>query len=109
MTVFLRSLHGPFKRRHNGEGRADEAVTWHFFGVRDDQSMGFWHLNYSVLKRTFAAASAKQTSGAPVTNPDLFIPDAPMLYGPTLTAILKSRLSPEDLAFAAAASLKARK
>lgn len=125
MTVFLRALWGPFGRT---AGTSLDQLTiywidWHFFGVREDESMGFWTLRFDVPKRKFSVSThpsfptAKKVKNAPrvrrgapilgpVVHPDAFMPSKPMVYGRTHLDILRPRLTAEDVALMTRAALR---
>lgn len=107
MTVFLRAVYGPFDRTEFGHPRTS-AIDWHFFGVREDNSMGHWTLRFDVQKRKFvcflSGCLSKQTRDA-LENPDAFVADRPMVHGKTYVEILRKRLSNADFASATAASI----
>ncbi|MBN9235126.1 MULTISPECIES: hypothetical protein [Phyllobacteriaceae] len=126
MTVFLRALYGPFGRSEDRVGQAVvnpphgwvRQVDWHFFGIREDNSMGRWCVRFKVREREWSAfalpmAEAIKVGGKwekPLLDPafvDAYVPDKPMLYGRTYLDILKPRLSKEDIAFAARLAMKA--
>lgn len=104
MTIFLRALWGPFGRE---ETRGCSQVDWHFFGIREDNTMGRWILRYEVATRKFKTfAQPMPTKPACDCNIDAFVPHRPMLHGRTFLDILLPRLSKEDLAAAVALSIR---
>lgn len=116
MTVFLRALWGPFGRDTNALRRdgiivvpATE-VNWYFFGIREDDTMGRWCLRWKVSERKFTAFALEMPpKAADPAFANAFVPDQPMIYGRTYLHILKSRLSPADLAMATALSIQGSK
>lgn len=129
LTVFLRALFGPFRRSVNHldfTGNIIGSIDWHFFGIREDNSVGFWTLRFDPRGRKFSSFSdpglptmeklreqeQKWTHWVPehkrlgsLTHPDAFVPDKPMVYGATYVAILRARLTEEDTAFMARVAL----
>lgn len=108
MTIFLRSLHGPFKRstdevrdKHGRLLRGPLNVDWHFFGIREDDTMGQWILRFDIRKRKYLIVNLPM-SGQPALPEfvNAFVPDRPMIHGRNYTAILRSRLSDDDVGFA---------
>ncbi|MGD9915728.1 MAG: hypothetical protein AB7S80_16750, partial [Rhizobiaceae bacterium] len=93
-------------------------LEWSFFGIREDNRMGHWTLRYQPEKRKFitmmsgcgdqSERNTRFNVGGPVEHPDAFVPDKPMVYGRTLTDIMKARLSADDIGSCAALSLGSR-
>lgn len=126
MTVFLRALWGPFGPFLEGEiytyggtlAQAATHVDWHFFGIREDNTMGRWTVRFTVNGRTFKTvnlpANSRVRAGKSwlelpkeVVHPDAFVPDRPMLRGATYLHILKPRLRNEDIALATRLAIEA--
>ena len=126
MTVFLRALYGPFGRSEDRVGQRGfnqphgwvRHVDWHFIGIREDNSMGCWCVRFEVHKRKWSAFATPLTESIrvggkpmkPEFDPafaDAFVPDKPMVYGPTYLAILKQRLSKDDIAYASRLAIDA--
>lgn len=125
MTVFLRALYGPFGRESNetwSVGRthkfAATQVDWHFFGIREDDSVGRWTVRFKIKERKWVAFAAPineeikvggvwQKAQLDPAYKDAFVPDKPMVYGRTYLDILKPRLSKEDIAFASRLAIEA--
>lgn len=107
MTVHLQALYGPFHRSlERTTGAGGEAVNWSFIGIREDGTVAHWTLALNIETRTFFVVVSQSRGLKPVPEcAHLFVPDKPMVYGPTITAILKARLSPDDRAFATRAAL----
>src|SRR5689334_5200703 len=114
VTVFLRALWGPFGAFEESGGFD---FDWHFFGIREDNTMGHWAARFHVPSRTWKTVNfpmdtalkidGKWTkAGAPAPAfIDAFVPDKPMVYGRTYLDILKPRLSQKDIADASRAVL----
>lgn len=119
MTVFLRAIYGPFGCLEERAGQRVvnpphgwvRQVDWHFFGIREDNTMGRWTVRFAPGTRIWSAFAAPMTESVRVGRElikaeldpafaDAFVPDQPMIYGPTYLAILKPRLSKEDIAYA---------
>lgn len=125
----IRKVYGPF-----GFEECNKAIPtahdlrWYFFGVCGDGEMSHWVLVYEVAKRKFRAANDGRDSpivgrhhrGAlidqgispdyqPSIHPRMFIEgDDSLTQEGRVTDILKSKLSPEDIAKATAASITRR-
>lgn len=109
MTVFLRALYGPFGP-HDGfmVGSVPINVEWGFIGIREDNRVGHWTLQFQPLQRKFVVYLSGADSKTPPEHLNAFVPDKPMVYGPTLVAIMRRRLSSTDTARCAALALAAR-
>lgn len=125
MTIFLRALYGPFGRdtdEHWSVGKtvrySATQVDWHFFGIREDNTVGRWTIRFKLMERKWIAFAASindevkvggvwQKGGFDPAFKDAFVPDKPMVYGRTYLEILKPRLSKEDVAFASRLALEA--
>lgn len=122
MTVFLRALYGPFGPDTNQSEQWDWStgqpvlryrgpvteIDWHFFGIRENNTIGRWTLRLKLSERkylAFADSSVNQPAAAGYEN--AFVPDKPMVYGPTYLAILKPRLSKEDIDLASRLAIEA--
>lgn len=105
MTVFLRALYGPF-------GPVDENthLDWFFFGIREDNTMGRWAVRFNILPRTWQTVNlpmARWAVSVEVVHPDAFVPDRPMLHGPTYLDILKPRIGKGGIALATRLAIEA--
>jgi hypothetical protein len=115
VTIFLRALYGPFGRqtnehvaRYGGHIIPATQVDWHFFGIREDNSMGRWAVRFTVKVRTWQIVNYSLPDKPAVSEfADAFVPDKPMVFGRTYLEILKPRLSKEDIAFASRLALEA--
>lgn len=105
MTVFLRALFGPFHRTAHRDH-----IDWHFFGVRDDNSMGRWTLRFETETRKYKLVTyPMDDKPALPEHRDMFVPNKPQVYGATYVDILKKRLTGDDIAFLTRTSLNRRK
>jgi hypothetical protein len=105
MTVFLRALYGPF-----GPFVEPGCIDWHFFGIREDDTTGRWAVRFAVKERTWKLVNFPMTgwaTGVEVVHPDAFVPDRPMLHGPTYLDILKPRFGKGGVALATRLAIKA--
>lgn len=113
MTVFLRALYGPF-----GPFEKGAEVDWHFFGIRENNTMGRWAVRFNMRDRTWKTVNFPMNEGIKVggkwvkaeVHPDFteaYVPPAPMIHGSTYLTILKPRLREEDIAFASRAAIEA--
>ena len=126
MTVFLRALYGPFGPFEERAGQLVVnpphgyvlRVDWHFFGIREDNTIGRWCLRFKVREREWSAFATPvdeimrvgKVRAKAETDPafvDAFVPDKPMIYGRTYLDILKPRLSEEDIAYASRITIEA--
>ena len=114
MTVFLRALWGPFHRetdmrvaRFGGHVIPATQIDWHFFGIREDNTMGRWTLRFRLSDRKYQIINYPMSDKpADPALVDTFVPDQPMIHGPTYLAVLKQRLSADDIAFASRLALE---
>jgi hypothetical protein len=115
MTVFLRALYGPFHRKtdevYTADGwllRGPRAIDWHFFGIRENNTVGRWSIRFDVEKRKFLVVNYPMGDKPALPDRlDAFVLDKPMVHGPTYLAILKAHLSKDDIAFASRLALEA--
>jgi len=126
MTVFLRALYGPFGPFEERPGRIVvnpphgyvAQVDWHFFGIRENNSVGRWAIRFEPPKRVWKCIPmpvdetvrvGKSWTKAEIDPAfaDAFVPDKPMVYGRTYLDILKARLSKDDIAFASRLAIEA--
>lgn len=128
----IRRVFGPFNREYTGgsvspyDGTvwiAHDEVRWYFNGIRDDKTTAHWVLVYDSKTRKFTASNIKindnligrsrlalRKLGIPSevkredVHPDAWLDERPVLQG-RITDILKSKLSPEDIALATALAI----
>lgn len=124
MTIFLRALWGPFGRTETGVRGRPYQIDWGFIGIREDNSVGHWTLRFDPAQRKFTAFASPDLPTAaklrrdarayrgvligPISDPDTYVPNRPMVYGRTYVDIFRPRLSPEDVAVMTRAALAAR-
>lgn len=118
--AIVRRVFGPFHREIKDQGRVTEELHWHFFGIRGDRTTAHWTLVFDPRKRSYRATNNPINSSLigrslkaliaqgidPVVknesaHPDAFLDESPVMEG-TITSILKSKLSPQDIAKATA-------
>lgn len=123
----IRRVFGPFHPEQTNPGMPGSTdLRWHFNGIRGDKTMAHWVLIFDPRKRKW------HTSNIPIkdnlvgrsrialgrlgissevknedAHPDAWLDDSPVMEG-TVTEILKSKLSPEDIAKATALAITRR-
>ncbi|SCM79879.1 conserved hypothetical protein [uncultured Pleomorphomonas sp.] len=115
----FRKVLGPFGREVVKVG--DVRITWGFIGILADYETAHWTLTYQAEHRNFYVRRSEQVSlrvrdesglihyraaGLPI-HLDMFIKsDNRIVASGTITNVLRSRLSPEDIALCARLSMK---
>lgn len=133
MTIFLRALWGPFGPHDDSGAEYDwktekapgvmtlvgsspaRVIDWHFFGIREDNTMGRWVVRFEIKERKWKLITTPGMGHFPgMLNPsvhpdfiDAFVPDKPMIYGPTYLHTLKPLLRPSDIAYATRLAIEA--
>lgn len=116
----IRRVFGPFHPEHIHPGTQAEELRWHFIGIKDDKTTAHWTLTFDPRKRKYRVVNNISSGGLigrsrkalivekidPVikgetAHPDAWLDDSPVMEG-TIATILKSKLSPEDIARATA-------
>jgi hypothetical protein len=109
MTIFLKAVFGPFKRTvDKGYTPKTTEVIWSFIVIDEADGVRSSTLKFSVERRKFFTTSHSKTSDSLPENVDMFVPDKPMMYGKTITDILKSKLTEDDVALVTKLAMKAR-
>ncbi|TAA54596.1 hypothetical protein [Shinella sp. JR1-6] len=127
--VMVRQVLGPFNPEENIQPYGSATMKWYFIGIRDNHEVANWILSYDVDKRKWNVANVplglptgkrmkalteKLTKEGrdPVKSidPDMFFRGSTKLplVGDRLIDVLRSCLSPADLAKATTYSLQRR-
>nr|CAD6606110.1 hypothetical protein RNT25_01787 [arsenite-oxidising bacterium NT-25] len=121
----IRKVFGPFHPEQTApRSPSTTDLRWYFNGIRGDKTTAHWVLVFDPRKRKWSASnipigeldgkrnrSGLAQLGIPreVKNedvhPDAWLDDSPVMEG-TISSILKSKLSPEDIAKAMALALR---
>lgn len=121
--AIIRKVFGPFHPEVAHAGSSIEEMHWHFFGIRGDRSMAHWTLVFDPRKRMYRVNNNSITNNLigrsrkalhdekvssvlsdTLVHPNAWLDDSPVMSG-TITSILKSKLSPEDIAQATALAI----
>ena len=118
----IRKVFGPFHAEVGNPGTTIEDLRWHFIGIRDDKTTVHWTLafdpknrKYRVNNNTTGDNLPKRSRNAllaeginPIVDetarPDAWLGDEPVMSG-KISDILKSKLSPADIARATALTI----
>lgn len=120
LMAIIRKVFGPFHPENIHPGTQAEELRWHFIGIKDDKTTAHWTLVFDPRKRTYRVNNNTSSGGligrsrkaliaqkidpgvkGETAHPDAWLDDSPVMEG-TITSILKSKLSPEDIARATA-------
>ncbi len=108
-TVFLKALYGPFASGNEIWHGGFLALRWCFIGINEDNFVAHYQLFFTGATRTYSMANSQITrKDDAITEPTLFVPDKPMLYGKTITEILRKQLPDKEISRAVEFAMKRR-